>query len=235
MLRVHNSLFSGVERKLLVWLARRVPASVTPDQVTAFGIFGAVVTLLGYALSWRTPEFLWLASLGLVLHWLGDSLDGTLARVRKIERPKYGYFLDQTVDVIGNFLIAVGMGLSPYVRMDAALLALAGYHALSIYSFVRTCVSNEFHVSLLGSGPTEIRMLIIGMNTLILIFGAPQFMVYGLPMSWCDIALVLMASAFMIAFVCLVASYAASLREVDRQDKVLASGVASAGTHSDPI
>ncbi len=73
-----------------------------------------------------------------------------------------------------KLLIAIGMGLSPFVRMDTALLALAGYHALSIFSYVRTCVSGVFHVALLGSGPTEIRMLIIGMNCFILLFGAPE-------------------------------------------------------------
>lgn len=220
MLRIHNSLFSGLEREVLIWLAKRLPRLVTPDAVTAFGVFGGIVTLVGYALSYRAVEFLWLASLGLVFHWLGDSLDGTLARVRQIERPKYGYFVDQTVDVIGNLLIAVGMGLSPYVRMDVALLALAGYHALSIYSFVKTCVSSEFHVSLLGSGPTEIRLLIIGMNTFILLFGAPQFIIFGRPMTWCDLALLAMATAFIVAFVCLVFSYARSLSEVDRQDSI---------------
>jgi archaetidylinositol phosphate synthase len=220
LLRIHNTLFSSLERKALVWLARRLPTSVTPDIVTAFGIFGSFVALVGFALSSLTPSFLWLASLGIVFHWLGDSLDGTLARVRKIERPKYGYFLDQTVDVIGNLLIAVGMGLSPFVRMDVALFALAGYHALSIYSFVRTCVSNEFHVSLLGSGPTEIRMLIIGMNSFILLFGAPQFSIFGLWLTWCDVALLAMATVFMIAFVFLVASYAAAISKIELRDKL---------------
>lgn len=230
MQRVHNSLFAGLERSALIWMARRMPASVMPDHATAFGIFGGVVTLLGYLLSWWATEFLWLASLGLVLHWLGDSLDGTLARVRAIERPKYGYFLDQTVDVIGNLLIVVGMGLSPFVRMDTALLALAGYHALSIYSYVRTCISHEFHVSLLGSGPTEIRMLIIGMNSFVLMFGAPHFSLLGIVLTWCDIALLIMATSFMTAFVYLVAMYALALREADRPGHALPSQAGKAVT-----
>lgn len=212
MIRIHASVTAQVERKILIWIASRLPVWIKPDDLTAFGIFGAFVTLAGYGLTFYSTSFLWLASFGLVLHWFGDSLDGTLARVRGIERPRYGYFLDQTVDVIGNLLICLGMGISPFVGMDIALLALAGYHALSIYSFVRTSVSNEFHVSLLGSGPTEVRLMIIAMNILILIFGAPRFEWMGIDMTWCDIAVGAMALIFFIIFACLVASYAEVLR-----------------------
>lgn len=211
MIRINNSLVGAIERRALAWLVRRMPRSVTPDKLTAFGIFGAALTLAGYVLTAWSPSFLWLASLGLVFHWLGDSLDGSLARFRKIERPKYGYFLDQTIDVVGNLLICAGMGLSAYVRMDVALLALAGYHALSIYSLVKACVSGEFHISLVGWGPTEMRLLIILMNTTIFFFGAPPFTVVGLTMTWCDVTILLMAAGLFTTFVCLLAGYAAQL------------------------
>ncbi|WP_306223440.1 CDP-alcohol phosphatidyltransferase family protein [Bosea beijingensis] len=211
MIRINNSLVGAAERRALAWLVRRMPARVTPDKLTAFGIFGAALTLVGYVLTAWSPAFLWLASLGLVFHWLGDSLDGSLARFRKIERPKYGYFLDQTIDVIGNLLICAGMGLSAYVRMDFALLALAGYHALSIYSLVKACVSGQFHISLVGWGPTEMRLLIILMNTTIFYFGAPPFTFAGLSMTWCDVTVLLMAAGLFATFVCLLASYAAEL------------------------
>ncbi|HEV7257961.1 MAG TPA: CDP-alcohol phosphatidyltransferase family protein [Bosea sp. (in: a-proteobacteria)] len=216
MIRINNSLVGAVERKTLAWLVRRVPASIGPDHLTAFGIFGAAVTLLGYALTAFSPAFLWLASLGLVFHWFGDSLDGSLARFRKIERPKFGYFLDQTIDVIGNLLICIGMGLSAYVRMDVALLALAGYHALSIYALVKACVSGEFNVSLAGWGPTEMRLLIILMNTTIFFFGAPEFAVFGVALTWCDITIILMAIGFFTLFVSLLASYASELAREER-------------------
>lgn len=220
MIRIHNSLVSTVERKVLIWLAERVPSRVTPDGLTAFGIFGALVTLIGYVLTAWSPGFLWLASLGLVFHWLGDSLDGTLARYRKIERPRYGYFLDQSIDVVGNLLICVGIGLSAYARMDAALLALAGYHALSIYSLVRACVSGEFHVSLVGTGPTETRLLIVLMNTTILLFGAPELAIAGITFTWCDVTLILMAAGYFMTFICLVAGYA---RRLAREESVEAA------------
>jgi phosphatidylglycerophosphate synthase len=211
LIRIHNSLVGAVERRTLAWLVQRAPSQITPDLLTAFGIFGAALTLVGYALTAWSPAFLWLASLGLVFHWLGDSLDGSLARFRKIERPRYGYFLDQSIDVVGNLLICVGMGLSAYVRMDVALLALAGYHALSIYSLVKACVSGELHISLAGWGPTEIRLLLIIMNTMIFFFGAQTFMLAGVAVTWCDLTVLLMAAGFFVAFACFLASYAAEL------------------------
>ncbi|RYE30630.1 MAG: CDP-alcohol phosphatidyltransferase family protein, partial [Hyphomicrobiales bacterium] len=217
-IRINNSLVGAIERRALAWLVRRMPPRVTPDKLTAFGIFGATLTLVGYVLTAWSPGFLWLASLGLAFHWFGDSLDGSLARFRKIERPKYGYFLDQTIDVIGNLLICVGMGLSAYVRMDFALLALAGYHALSIYSLVKACVSGEFHISLVGWGPTEMRLLIILMNTTIFFFGASSFTLAGLTMTWCDITVFLMAAGFFTAFAFLFASYAAELAREEATD-----------------
>jgi archaetidylinositol phosphate synthase len=215
LIRIHNSLIGGVERKALAWLVRRMPPRVMPDALTAFGIFGAALTLLAYLLTYWSPAFLWLASLGLVFHWLGDSLDGSLARFRRIERPRYGFFLDQSVDVVGNLLIALGIGLSIYVRMDFALLALAGYHALSVYSLVRTCVSGEFHVALAGSGPTEMRLLIITMNTMIFVFGAPPFTLLGLPMTWCDVTVILLAAIYFATFVWQVAIYAGRLARAE--------------------
>ncbi len=211
MIRINNSYVSGYERKALAWLVGRLPLGVSPDGLTAFGILGAFVTLLGYALTAWSPAFIWLASLGLVMHWLSDSLDGSLARFRRIERPRYGYFLDQTVDVIGNLLICVGMGLSAYVRLDVALLALAGYHALSIYSLVRACVSGEFHVSLAGSGPTETRLLIILMNTIIAVFGAEPFSLGNVALTWCDLTVLLTAALYFGTFICLLARYAGTL------------------------
>ncbi len=226
LIRINNSLVGVGERQALAWLVRRVPARVTPDMLTAFGIFGAALTLVGYVLTAWSPAFLWVASLGLVFHWLGDSLDGNIARFRKIERPRYGYFLDQTIDVVGNLLICLGIGLSVYVRMDVALFALAGYHALSIYSLVKACVSGRFHISLAGWGPTEMRLLIILMNTTILLFGAPQFVFAGLVMTWCDISLILMAVAFFVTFICLFSQYAAELAREEGRPGTNAGGTA---------
>jgi archaetidylinositol phosphate synthase len=184
--RVHHSWLAAGEKRLLVAIATRLPAWVTSDRLTALGVLGAIVVFAGYLLSNGGPGWLWLASLGLLIHWFGDSLDGTLARVRGTERPRYGFFLDQSIDVVGNLLIMAGLGLSPYARLDVALLALTAYHALTIYSLLWNAVTGRHFVSIAGLGPTEVRILLFVQNTAIFLFGAaPGFLGFG-PLTWCD-------------------------------------------------
>ena len=109
--RVNTSLVSGAERHLLLAIAARLPQAVTPDRLTGFGVLGAIVVLIGYVASSHDVRFLWLANTGLIIHWLGDSLDGTVARYRKIERQRYGFFVDQTIDVVGNLLRLRDLGV----------------------------------------------------------------------------------------------------------------------------
>lgn len=215
LVRIHQSFLSVPERHLIDWFVPRLPAWMSPDKLTAIGTFGAFLTLLGYWLSAYNTAFLGLASFGLTVHWFGDSLDGGLARFRQIERPRYGYFLDQTIDVMGNFLICFGMGLSPFVQMNVALVALAGYHMISIYVLVRANIAGHFHVTVLNSGPTEMRVLLILMNVMIWSFGAPEFTFMGVRMTWCDVMVSLFAVGFMAAFLYLIFNYAPSLRDDD--------------------
>lgn len=226
-IRINTSVLANLERRAIAWIVPQLPASCTPDRLTAFGTFGAAVTLLGYLACWLSPAFLWLASLGLVIHWFGDSLDGNLARYRKTERPRYGYFLDQTIDVLGNFMICFGMGISPYMHMSVALVALAGYHMISIYVFVRANIGGDFHLSVMQSGPTEMRVLIIFMNTLIFFFGAPHFTVAGLTITWCDITVSLWSVGMMAIFIYLIFTFAPTLREQDDRDREARQAAAS--------
>ncbi len=213
--RFNASVLSRCEGTAINWLVARLPGWVTPDLLTAFGLFGAFVTLVGYALCAVSPQFLWLASAGLVMHWFGDSLDGSLARHRRIERPRYGFFLDQNIDVIGNMLIVGGMAASPYIRFEPAALALFGYQALTIYVLVRLNIDGVFQVSLLGSGPTEMRALIILMNMLILTFGAPVWTLFGVSFAWCDLTLGLFGLGMLVAFCFLLRADSAQLRLED--------------------
>ena len=171
MIRINNSLVGAIERKALAWLVRRMPARVTPDKLTAFGIFGAALTLAGYVLTAWSPGFLWLASLGLAVHWFGDSLDGSLARWRRIERPSYGYFVDHSVDGLAIFLMVGSIGLSPYMRFDVALIAVIGYLLLAIHSFLAAKVVGEFRLSYMAGGPTELRLMLIAMTASMPIVG----------------------------------------------------------------
>ncbi len=163
--RVQGNIVARRERQLLNWLCARLPAFVTPDRLTILSVVGAVLVFTSYIASRSDPGFLWLASLGLAINWFGDSLDGSLARYRRIERPIYGYFLDHTVDALCNLLIMAGLGFSRDVSMAASLFALIGYFLLCIYVFINNHVSGIFRLSFMWGGPTELRFLIVCLNT----------------------------------------------------------------------
>ena len=162
--RVNDILLGPLERPTLRWLAAHVPAWVTPDLCTLIGVLGALGVALSYVLSIYDKTFLWFASLGFVINWFGDSLDGTLARYRYIERPMFGFFVDHTTDAFSVTVIFLGLGMTPYVSFNIACLALIAYLLLSVLVFVRTSVVGEFKISYGKLGPTEIRALAILLN-----------------------------------------------------------------------
>ena len=158
--RIQTSILNATEKKVLVWIANRMPRKVTSDTLTLIGVLGAVVCFAGFLLSNINLQFLWLVVLGLFINWYGDSLDGTVARVRNTQRPLYGYYLDHNVDVLNETLLFIGAGLSPLVSLPVALFALTGYFALTIYTCICQIVKNEFRLTYLGLGPTEFRVII---------------------------------------------------------------------------
>jgi len=201
--RVNDIVLGPLERPALQWLAAHMPTWVTPDTLTGIGVVGAVLVFVGYVLTNLDRNFLWLSSLGFVINWFGDSLDGTLARYRHIERPRYGFFVDHIIDAVDEVLVGLGLGLTPYVRFDLACLALIGYLLLSVLVYVRTCVKGEFTISYMGLGPTEVRLILICANTLIYFVGSPIFAAFSLPLTlydWIAIAIaVLLASIFVVS------------------------------------
>lgn len=185
--RINDIVLGSLERPALQWLAAHMPAWVTPDTCTVIGVLGALMTLTGYVLSNYYPLFLWLASFGFLVNWFGDSLDGTLARYRHIERPRYGYFVDHTVDLVCQVMIFVGLGLSPYVNFNVASMALVSYILLAALIFLRTHVVGEFKISYGGLGPTESRAVAVVLNTGMyflgqqdLTFGSVAFSLYDI-------------------------------------------------------
>ena len=162
--RIQKNLLAAPERRLLNWLCSILPQWVTPDKLTSLGVFGAVATFIGYAASGFSKTWLWLAIIGYFLQWFGDSLDGSLARYRRIERPSYGYFIDHSCDGLVTLLILGGMGFSPFVRVDVAMFAVVGYLLLSIHAYLAARVMGEFKLSYGIAGPTELRFLLIGMT-----------------------------------------------------------------------
>ncbi len=171
--RVNTTLISVVEKKALLWLASRMPTWVVPDTLTFIGLAASVLIFASYALTYFDTRFLWLASIGFVIQWFGDSLDGTLARFRKIERPRYGFFVDHIIDSISEVLIFVGLGLSPFLRFDLALIALVCYLLATIYVYLSTYVNGIFRISYSGIGPTEMRLIAILANTVVFFTGNP--------------------------------------------------------------
>ena len=159
--RIQTSFLNSAEKKALVWLAGRQPKWMTSDILTYIGVFGSVLFAVGCFLANSNVFYLWMASLGLVIHWYGDSMDGTLARVRHTQRPVYGFFIDHTLDVVTTALIFIGVGCSPMFRMDVALFAFSGYLGLSIYTYIGMILKDEFRLTYGKLGPTEFRLLLI--------------------------------------------------------------------------
>ena len=139
---------------------------MTSDGLTAIGVAGAIIVALGYILSNYHIGWLWLASLGFVINWYGDSLDGTLARVRGPERPIYGFFLDHNVDGITMAIMCIGAGLSGMLNLYIAMAVLAVYLMLSISVYINAHLKNEFKLTYASMGPTEFRLIMIVVNML---------------------------------------------------------------------
>ena len=169
--RIQDNILARNERRLLDWICARLPSWVTPDMMTYLGMAGAVLIFGGYVLSNLAEEWLWLAIAGYAVHWLGDSTDGSLARYRKIERPRYGYLLDHSCDGLATTLVVVGIGLSPYVTLELAFVALAGYLLMSIHAFLSVRVFGELKLSYMNAGPTELRLMLVALTLAMMIFG----------------------------------------------------------------
>jgi archaetidylinositol phosphate synthase len=163
--REKTFLLAAPEARALDWMARRLPRRITPDHMTILGVLAAFGIAAAYLLSNRDPAWLWAASGLLVVHWLGDSLDGTLARVRKAERPSYGYYLDHLVDAVATAVIGLGLGLSPYMLAITGLIVVVAYLVLSINTYLETQTLGVFSLGYGRFGPTEARLGLIALNT----------------------------------------------------------------------
>jgi archaetidylinositol phosphate synthase len=197
-IRWNEGFFRPLERPALAWLAAHMPPWVTPNYLTGLGFVGAVIAFIGYAASGARPAFLWVASFGLAVNWFGDSLDGTVARIRGTERPRYGYYLDNSIDLIGQLLVAVGLGLSGYVRLDFCLLGLVAYQMMSMLTFIRANVSAVFQVSYAAVGPTEVRLGFVVLNAVLIIL--PPNSIDWLPLTYPNLCSLAWSSATLATF-----------------------------------
>lgn len=177
--RIQQNVLARQERRLLNWICPRLPGWVTPDKLTSLALIASVVIFAGYALSALNRNWLWLSVAGYLLHWFGDSLDGSLARYRSIERPRYGYFVDHSADVLGALFIVGGIGLTPFVRLDVALVALAGYYMLAAHAFLSARVVGELNLTYVAAGPTELRLILIALTVAMHVFGPSHPGIWG--------------------------------------------------------
>lgn len=166
--RVQTSILAGPEKKALLWIAPRLPRWVTPDMLTYFGLAAMALVGLSYYLVKHSNFYLILASIGYVLNWFGDSLDGTLARVRNQQRPKYGYYLDHLVDAFGVAFMIFGLAYSHLVSQPFVWLVLSLFFIASINTYLATNSVKVFKISYLRVSTTEARVLLIIMNFILI-------------------------------------------------------------------
>src|SRR5215472_16560164 len=184
-MRVHKALTADLEKRVLVWLAVRTPMFINSDQLTTLGFIAQVLGGAAYALAAHDWRALWLVNFCLVLNWLGDSLDGTLARARDQQRHRYGFYVDHVSDTFGAMALMSGLALSGYAHWQIAAGLLVGFYVLSIESFLATYTMGHFHLSHGLFGPTEIRILLFIGNLALMVrpstsIGGRTFLLYDI-------------------------------------------------------
>jgi archaetidylinositol phosphate synthase len=166
--RVNQALTARVEKRMLEWMAERAPRWVTSDQLTALGFGAQAAAGVFYAISRYHRSALLLVIACIALNWLGDSLDGTLARVRRQQRPRYGFYVDHMVDIFGAVALMCGLGFSGFVHWPIAIAMLVAFLLLSGESYLATYTLDRFQLSQGLFGPTEIRLLLVAGNLALL-------------------------------------------------------------------
>lgn len=175
--RVNRSLTAAPEKRALLWMAERAPRWVTSDRLTVLGLTAQVGAGVCYALSQWNRYALLLVIVCIALNWLGDSLDGTVARVRSQQRPRYGFYVDHMVDIFGSAALMCGLGFSGLLHWQTAMAMLVAFLLLSGESYLATYTLSCFELSPGLFGPTEIRILLIVGNLALL--RSPYSVLFG--------------------------------------------------------
>jgi archaetidylinositol phosphate synthase len=159
--RLQQSVLARLEKRLLIWMAERTPLCISPDHLTLLGFLSQLMTGVSYAVARSNQSGLTGATLFLILNWFGDSMDGTLARVRQQQRPRYGFYVDHMLDSIGAVALMAGIAFSGYMSPMIAVALLVLFLLLSIQSYLATYALGEFRMSFWSFGPTELRLFLI--------------------------------------------------------------------------
>ena len=167
--REQGSILSKAEKRALVWMARRLPPWINSDHLTLLAFAAMFIAGVAYWTAHRNRLALLVAVAGLGVNWFGDSLDGTLARVRNRQRPRYGFYVDHVLDIVGSGFLLAGLAHSGYMNPLVAMGMLAAYLMVVAEEFLATHVQRVFRLSFLGIGPTELR-IILAVGTLYLLY-----------------------------------------------------------------
>jgi archaetidylinositol phosphate synthase len=213
--RSQTSILAPLERACLNWLASRMPAWVLPDYLTLLGLGAMLAAGTLYALARWWPPSLLVVNLLLAINWFGDSLDGTLARARNRQRPRYGFYVDHIVDAFGILFLIVGLALSGYMTWAVALALLVAYFMLSIDVYLATYTIGTFRLSFYKLSPTELRILLAVAN--VWAFAHPTAQVFGLSYLFFDVTAV---AAIGLMAVTLVVSVARNTITLYRDERV---------------
>jgi phosphatidylglycerophosphate synthase len=196
--RVHQGLTAQVEKRALVWMAQHAPRRLSSDHLSALGVAAMAAAGAAYWLSRSNRLWLFAVVAGLALNWLGDSLDGTLARVRNQQRPRYGFYLDHVLDAVGCAFLLAGLAVSGYIAPLVALGLLVAYLLLMVESVLATYALGVFRMSFAWFGPTELR-IVLALGTLAL-WRSPMPMLFGVRYRLFDVAGALAIAGMLAAF-----------------------------------
>jgi phosphatidylglycerophosphate synthase len=190
--RLQTSVLNAAERRVLVWLAERMPRAINSDHLTVLAALAMAGAGGAYSIARWWPPALLVVNLCLAINWFGDSLDGTLARVRNRQRPRYGFYVDHVIDCLGATMLFIGLGMSGYMHLTVALSVLIAYLLLSAEVYLATYTRHTFRMTYFKLGPTELRILLAIGNVIIL--SKPAVTIAGARMLWMDVAGVGMAA-----------------------------------------
>jgi archaetidylinositol phosphate synthase len=212
--RINNGLLGSLEKRILLWIAHRLPAWINSDHLTALGLLAMIAAGFCYAASGWNPAMLWAVNFCLALNWFGDSLDGTVARVRDRQRPRYGFYVDHVVDIFGALALLSGMALSGRMSPIVAAGVLVAFLFLSIETYLATYTLGEFHLSFGGFGPTELRILLAIGNVFLIHYRMGHL--FGRPMLVLDIGGLCAIAAMGVLMLWAVIRHTAQLYDQER-------------------
>lgn len=215
--RVQRSILTGIEKATLLWIATRLPRWVTSDGLTLLGLLSMAGAGLSYWYARYHRAGLLLVIVFLALNWFGDSLDGTVARVRNLQRPRYGFYVDHVVDTLNTLFLVAGLVASGYISLPIGAAALIGFYLISIEVYLATYVLGAFHMSFAGFGPSELRILIaIGNVWLYFHSGVPMAHLLGRQYRLFDVGGAISATGMLLMMLAAAGRHTRQLYQMER-------------------